>query len=139
MALIGAAAAGPDGSFVAPTFEPGGPPRVIGQFISKQSAAELRAMMRAVVESGTAAGVIQFGVGNFGRGKDRDCGPRRLRLMIVMEIRSLTRILEDGRKEYRIGGFTDSWFVGFAPAENPQIVFAVLVENGGQGARLRLR
>jgi cell division protein FtsI/penicillin-binding protein 2 len=134
MALIAAAAAGPDGSFVAPTFEPGGQPRVIGQFISKQSAAELRTMMRAVVESGTAAGIFRSASGISAGGKtgtadrggyiyDRHGNP------------IVDRVLEDGRKEYRIGEFTDSWFVGFAPAENPQIAFAVLVENGGQGAR----
>jgi penicillin-binding protein 2 len=27
-----------------------------------------------------------------------------------------------------------SWFIAFAPAENPQIAVAVLVENGGFGA-----
>ena len=32
-------------------------------------------------------------------------------------------------------GATDSWFLGFAPANNPQIAFAVIVENGGQGAK----
>ncbi|TDT63723.1 peptidoglycan D,D-transpeptidase FtsI family protein [Fonticella tunisiensis] len=28
-----------------------------------------------------------------------------------------------------------SWFVGFAPVENPQIAFAVIVENGGAGGK----
>ena len=27
-----------------------------------------------------------------------------------------------------------SWFIGFAPAENPQIAVAVIVENGGYGS-----
>ena len=27
----------------------------------------------------------------------------------------------------------DSWFVGFGPFENPRIVIAVLIENGGDG------
>ena len=26
-----------------------------------------------------------------------------------------------------------SWLIGFAPAENPQIAVAVIVENGGAG------
>ncbi|MDD3705223.1 MAG: penicillin-binding transpeptidase domain-containing protein, partial [Clostridiaceae bacterium] len=26
-----------------------------------------------------------------------------------------------------------AWFVGFAPAENPKIAIAVLIENGGGG------
>jgi penicillin-binding protein 2 len=28
-----------------------------------------------------------------------------------------------------------SWFIAYAPAENPQIALAVLVENGGFGAK----
>jgi penicillin-binding protein 2 len=35
------------------------------------------------------------------------------------------------KKEFRI----DSWFIGFAPLENPQIAFAVVIEGGGYGAR----
>ena len=27
-----------------------------------------------------------------------------------------------------------AWFVGYAPANNPQIVVAVLIEHGGHGA-----
>jgi cell division protein FtsI/penicillin-binding protein 2 len=27
-----------------------------------------------------------------------------------------------------------SWFAGFAPADNPQIAFAVVVENAGEGS-----
>ena len=30
-------------------------------------------------------------------------------------------------------GNTHSWFVGYAPAENPRIVVTVLVENAGHG------
>jgi cell division protein FtsI/penicillin-binding protein 2 len=29
----------------------------------------------------------------------------------------------------------DSWFIGFAPIENPRIAFAVMVEDGGYGSR----
>lgn len=28
-----------------------------------------------------------------------------------------------------------SWFIGFAPAQNPKIAFAVIIENGGYGAK----
>ena len=37
---------------------------------------------------------------------------------------------EQVRREFRI----DSWFIGFAPVENPQIAFAIVVEGGGYGA-----
>ena len=32
-------------------------------------------------------------------------------------------------------GMSHSWFIGFAPAENPKIAFAVVIENGGYGAK----
>lgn len=32
-------------------------------------------------------------------------------------------------------GMSHSWFIGFAPAENPKIAFAVIIENGGYGAK----
>ncbi len=32
-------------------------------------------------------------------------------------------------------GRSHSWFIGFAPADRPQVAIAVLVENGGYGAR----
>ena len=134
MALIASAAAGSDGTFVAPTFEPGATPRVIGPFISNQSAARLRAMMVSVVESGTAAGVFSSSGHNSAGGKtgtaDRDGYVYDRHGNPIVD-----RIYEDGRKDYRVAGFTDSWFVGFAPADHPQIAFAVIVENGGQGAR----
>ncbi|HEY9232329.1 MAG TPA: penicillin-binding transpeptidase domain-containing protein, partial [Blastocatellia bacterium] len=47
----------------------------------------------------------------------------------------LDYVEKNGEKHYKTEGLTDSWFVGFAPADNPQIVYAVVVENGGQGAK----
>lgn len=34
------------------------------------------------------------------------------------------------------GQLPHAWFVGFAPAETPEVVIAVLVENGGDGERM---
>jgi cell division protein FtsI/penicillin-binding protein 2 len=42
---------------------------------------------------------------------------------------------KEGRTHYKYQGWTDSWFIGFAPADNPKIAFAVVVENGGEGSR----
>jgi penicillin-binding protein 2 len=39
---------------------------------------------------------------------------------------------ENGRKSAK--NKTHSWFIGFAPADDPKIAFCVLVENKGQGA-----
>lgn len=33
-------------------------------------------------------------------------------------------------------GAPHAWFIGFAPADNPQIAIAVIVENGGSGGRV---
>lgn len=33
-------------------------------------------------------------------------------------------------------GLSHAWFIGFAPADNPQIAIAVIVENGGSGGRV---
>ena len=33
-------------------------------------------------------------------------------------------------------GNPHAWFIGFAPAENPQVAIAVIVENGGSGGRV---
>lgn len=35
----------------------------------------------------------------------------------------------------KIEGKTHAWFIGYAPADDPQIAFAVLVESAGQGGR----
>lgn len=41
-----------------------------------------------------------------------------------------------GTADYQINGkdgVPHSWFIGFAPADNPQIAFAVIIEGGGAG------
>lgn len=40
---------------------------------------------------------------------------------------------KSGTAELGGGGEPHSWFIGFAPVENPQIAIAVLVERGGRG------
>lgn len=135
MALIAASAASSEGSFVAPTYELDAPRKVIGPFISAQSAAQLRDLMKSVVESGTAAGVFaSLGGRTSVAGKtgtaDRDVYAYDRQGHPVVD-----RVADDGRKYYKMSSSTDSWFIGFAPADNPRIAFAVVVENGGQGAR----
>lgn len=41
-----------------------------------------------------------------------------------------------GSAEFETGKETHAWFVGYAPAENPQIAISVLVEEGGSGGRV---
>lgn len=40
-----------------------------------------------------------------------------------------------GSAEFETGKETHSWFTGFAPAEDPQLVVSVLVEEGGSGGK----
>lgn len=83
-------------------------PQQLGQVMSANSASQLQDMMRKVVVSGTAAQTIG--------GSD---------------IAGKTGTAETGI------GHNEDWFVGFAPAHNPQIAFAVITEGptGSTGAQ----
>jgi len=135
MALLASTAASDDGSLVAPTMEPGGPRKVVGPFISAQSAAQLRTLMRSVVESGTAAGAFAPLRGRITAGGKTGTADRVVLAYDRKGNPIIERTDQDGDKHYKTVGSTDAWFVGFAPADKPKIVFAVMVENGGQGAR----
>jgi len=113
----------------------GAPRRVIGPFISSQSAAQLRAMMRSVVESGTAAGAFAPLAGRIATGGKTGTADRDVYVYDRQGNPVVDYVDKDGHKHYKTEGSTDSWYVGFAPADNPQIAFAVMVENGGQGAK----
>ncbi|MDR1412387.1 MAG: FtsW/RodA/SpoVE family cell cycle protein [Actinomycetes bacterium] len=41
-----------------------------------------------------------------------------------------------GTAEVGAGQATNAWFIGFAPADNPVVAIAVLIEGGGQGGRV---
>ncbi|MFL6275710.1 MAG: penicillin-binding transpeptidase domain-containing protein [Blastocatellia bacterium] len=135
MALIASAVAGADGNFVAPTFEPGAPRKVLSQFVTPQTAAQVRALMRQVVEGGTASGAFAALRGRITAGGKTGTADRVVPVYDNQGHRVLDYVEKDGDKHYKTEGLTDSWFVGFAPADNPQIVYAVVVENGGQGAK----
>jgi penicillin-binding protein A len=136
MALMASATAGVDGALIAPTFELGAQRKVVSQFISAAAAATLRGLMRGVVESGTASGGFGAlpeslrGGGKTGTA-DRDVPVYDSKNDPVLEYRD-----KDGRAHYRFQRSTDAWFIGYAPADDPRIAFAIVVENGGQGARV---
>jgi peptidoglycan glycosyltransferase len=50
------------------------------------------------------------------------------------KIPGITTAGKSGTAELGGSGEPHSWFIGFAPAEDPQIAIAVLVERGGRGA-----
>ena len=76
--------------------------------MTEEEAQALTEMMRAVVESGTGSALQN----------DR-----------------YTAAGKTGSAEYETGKETHAWFTGFAPAEDPQIVVTVIVEEGGSGGR----
>jgi cell division protein FtsI/penicillin-binding protein 2 len=135
MALLAAAAASPDGAFCGPTLEVGAARKVIGPFISAQSAAKLRVLMRSVVERGTAAGAFASLGGRITAGGKTGTADRDVFDYDRQGKPVIDHVDKDGDVHFKTEGWTDSWFIGFAPADDPKIAFAVLVENGGQGAR----
>lgn len=83
-------------------------PVEMGRPISPETAAALRKMMADVTARGTGRGLFS--------GLSVDVGGK-------------TGSAENDRAD----GMPHSWFVGFAPVEDPRIAFAVVVENGGYG------
>ncbi len=80
------------------------PPREFGTPISPQTAAELTRMMVSVVQSGTGT---------------------------AAQIPGVTVAGKTGTAQHGVGRPPHAWFVSFAPAENPQVVVAVIVLDGG--------
>jgi penicillin-binding protein A len=135
MAVLAATVASADGAFVAPTFERGAPRKVVGLFISAQSASQLRGLMRLVVEGGTAAGAFARLAGRFTAGGKTGTADRGVLVYDKQGKPVVDYVDKDGDKHYKTQEYTDSWFIGFAPADNPQIAYAVVVENGGEGSK----
>ena len=105
-----ACAAANDGAIPAPTLLADAPARVFSRPFSARTAARIKTMMRKAVVSGTARGCEIPGLDVCGKTGTAQTG----------------------------NGADHSWFVCFAPEENPQIAVAVVVENGGFGAEAAL-
>jgi hypothetical protein len=139
MAMIAAAAANSRGEVMRPAIEMGRQPTALSQAMSPDTAAKMRALMASVVQRGTAAGVFGGLVRNAGLTAGGKTGtaqrdvpkidPKTGKPVTYVDSRGRTRIKMEER------GRIDSWFIGFAPVENPKIAWAVVVEGGGYGAR----
>jgi peptidoglycan glycosyltransferase len=79
-------------------------PKVLGQPVTADVAAQLTTMMESVVERGTGTAAQIPGVNVAGK---------------------------TGTAQHAEGKPPHAWFIGFAPAENPTVAVAVVVEDGG--------
>ncbi|HEU4388113.1 MAG TPA: penicillin-binding transpeptidase domain-containing protein [Blastocatellia bacterium] len=134
MAALVASVANKDGMVASLTLEPGAPKKTPGPFVSPSAAEKLRKMMQSVVESGTAAGAFSRARGHMTAGGKTGTADRDLIAYGPDDKPLVARIDAEGHPHYKHVAVTDSWFVGFAPADNPRIAFAFIVENGGAGA-----
>jgi cell division protein FtsI/penicillin-binding protein 2 len=91
--------------------------------------------MKLVVESGTARGGFARFHGKLTAAGKTGTADRVVAVYDKQGKRVVDHTDEKGVTHYKTAEFTDSWFIGFAPADNPKIAYAVVVENGGQGAR----
>ena len=83
-------------------------PHVFSDAVSPSVANELTQMMESVVRNGTG---------------------------VSAQIPGVTVAGKTGTAENQPGQPTHAWFIAFAPAQNPQIAVAVLVEHGGVGGQ----
>jgi peptidoglycan glycosyltransferase len=84
-------------------------PEVLSRAVDRDVARQLQTMMQAVVASGTGTAAQIPGVSVAGK---------------------------TGTAENATNKPTHAWFIAFAPAENPRVAVAVIVENGGIGGQV---
>lgn len=90
-------------------------PESLGQIISADTANTMKDFMKSVVEEGTGVNAAIEGI----------------------EVGGKT-----GTADHQVGGKDappHSWFIGFAPYNDPQVAVAVIVEDGGQGGKAAAR
>lgn len=137
MALIAAGVAHKQGLIMRPKLEIDRTPVMLSQAMTAPTAARVRELMKAVVERGTAAGVFKQTISARGITAGGKTGTAQREVPVIDPATEKPVIIRDARgrerikKEFRI----DSCFIGFAPYDNPQIAFAVVVEGGGYGSK----
>lgn len=99
-------------------------PQILGQAISEQTAKRITEMMVGVMELGTGANISKL----YNRGGNK----------IMVAGKTGTAEIGDRNKNGVIDADErpHSWFIGFAPAENPEFAIAVIAENAGEGSRV---
>ena len=138
MAFIAAAAANNQGNVMRPLMEMGRPPTVLSQAMTPETAKRLRELMAGVVERGTAVGVFGTTVRQAGITAGGKTGTAQREVPVIDPKTGQPATYKDSRGKPRIKkeNRIDSWFIGFAPVNNPTIAFAVMVEGGGYGSKI---
>jgi cell division protein FtsI/penicillin-binding protein 2 len=135
MAMVVGAVANEGGNVMRPKVEMARAPMVLSQAMTPDTAAQLRSMLGAVVARGTASAAFAGTRSKFTAGGKTGTAqwlmtvidPKTDQPVMIRDEKGIERV----KKTFRI----DSWFVGFAPLEHPQVAIAVVVEGGGYGGR----
>jgi hypothetical protein len=135
LALLAAGAASADGRLNRPSIELGLEPEALGQVCTPETAAHIRRMMKSVVDSGTAAGAFGQLRGRIATGGKTGTAQRIVTVYDPRTLEPRTRRNREGEDIVVRDTSTDALFIGFAPYENPQIAYAVIVEDGGHGGK----
>lgn len=133
LALIAAGIASPNAQLSKPTIEAGVEPQLLGQVCAPETAARLRRMMHDVVERGTAANAFAPLKGRISAAGKTGTAQREVIDYDPATLEPKTFRGRDGKEYVKRVESIDALFLGFAPYENPQIAFAMIVENGGHG------
>jgi penicillin-binding protein A len=138
MALVAAGAANLNGNVMKPKIEMDRQPAALGQAMTPQTAARVRELMVSVVENGTARGAFASIIRPAGLTAGGKTGTAQREVPVIDPRTGQPVKYKDsrGRERVKKENRIDSWFIGFAPANNPQIAFAVVVEAGGYGGRI---
>ena len=137
MAMIAAAVGNMQGMVMKPKIEMNRPPATLSQAMLPETAKRLRQMMVSVVERGTARGEFSSIIrgSQITAGGKTGTAQREVPVIDPQTEQPVTYTDSRGREHIKRENRVDSWFIGFAPADNPRVAFAVVVESGGYGAK----
>jgi len=135
LALLAAGVASPDGRLNKPSLEAGVELQTLGQVCSPETAARVRSMMKSVVDGGTAASAFGALRGRIATGGKTGTAQRIVTVYDPKTLEPVTRRNRDGETYVVRDTNVDALFIGFAPFENPQIAYAVIVEDAGHGSK----
>ncbi len=150
MALAAAAIGNTEGKLMRPKIEYDQPPAAFNQIFTPQQAASMRQIMGLVPggASGTGRGVFaDLEAAGFHTGGKTGTAEKEIPVYDPRtgEPKTVRKFERDRRgniiREYEQVQLSDllrvdSWYIGIAPLESPQLAFAVIVEGGGYGSRV---